>query len=538
MHFIFSIISWLIINLTCLQVEARDINYVFFIKPSYIDVQLCTTGNQEGKTKFLRPTIFLFDNNQDQNVKIYINGIKKNIDTNKDYLAISHKPYATICLRYTLQNSQYDSNLYFSLSSGNFVLLGKNALATLQGDSDELHNITFSWPEYNKFIISNFGQTNSNNLTIKTNNKTLSESFFVGGDLIIEPINDLDQKSAKIIFFHNFPINRKALVTYMQKMIKHHHNFFEYIPNKDEYYLFTIDPIHQYDITGTRGETSSFAYQTITIGNLRNYDNVLEHIIAHEHLHKWFGYTIKQDAEMQYYNSWFMEGFVNYYASYLNYKNGLWSLNQYLTNYNSCLLQYFSSPLNTATSEEINNNFSLYSNIAYQRGQILAHELNFLIEKHTNNAFTLDHYIKNLVVMSKQDPNFKFSNSTFSKILWELYAYDAYNYIQQNIIKSNVLIKAPTILDGKAKLIKKLMPVADYGFDMHSSFLNFKIYGVKKHSTAYKAGLRNKQKILAIWHPNNYKQYLKLEVEQDGVTKIIKIDPIYNLITVPQYVPV
>lgn len=416
-------------------------------------------------------------------------------------------------------------------------MLGKNALATLQGDSDELHNITFSWPEYNKLIISNFGQTNSNNLIIKTNNKTLSESFFVGGDLIIEPINDLDQKSAKIIFFHNSPIDRKALVIYMQKMIKHHHNFFEYIPNKDEYYLFTIDPIHQHDITGTREESSYFSHQTISMGNLRNYDDILEHTVAHEHIHKWFGYTIKQDAEMQYYNSWFMEGFVNYYASYLNYKNGLWSLNQYLTNYNSCLLQYFSSPFNNVTLEEIDHHSSIYDYIAYQRGQILAHELNDLIEKHTKNAFTLDHYTKNLVAISKQDPNFKFSNQTFSKLLWDLYEYDASNYVQQNIIKADVIVKASTILNGKAKLIKKLMPAAGYEFDLRYSLLNLKVHGVKKHSTAYKAGLRDGQKIIAIWYHNNYKQYLKLEVEQDGVTKIIKIDPIYNLVTVPQYVP-
>lgn len=72
MHFIFLIISWLIISLIYNKVEARNISYVFWVKQDYINAQLCTTGNQRGKTKFLRPTIFIFDNNQDQNVQIYI----------------------------------------------------------------------------------------------------------------------------------------------------------------------------------------------------------------------------------------------------------------------------------------------------------------------------------------------------------------------------------------------------------------------------------------------------------------------------------
>ena len=105
-----------------------------------------------------------------------------------------------------------------------------------------------------------------------------------------------------------------------------------------------------------------------------------------------------------------------------------------------------------------------------------------------------------------------------------------------NIIGSKLSVKASKILDGKAVLIFKKMPVADYGFDQFHSFLNWQLTGVDENSKGYKEGLRNGWRILSIWEPQHDNKFITLRIKNNNAIKTIKFIPEYKEMLIPQYI--
>jgi hypothetical protein len=516
--------------------EARKLEYTFFVKSDCVRIRLCVNSLEHNSTQFLRPLIIGMDNRQDEIIETEINDVKSTVIIEAgDYFTIKHNPQDRICSTFNLHNFTRNSNLYFYHLQNNLLLLGNYALPIVTDNINEIHDVTFAWKNYSEPIISNFGMFATAKLfKVKATNKTLENSFFIGGDFRVENIQSVNEHS-QAIFFSNFPFNREQIVGYIKKIQKTHYTFYKPTTKKD-YYIFLTDPKYPIDSEGTRNETPEFSYQAITLGRDLHALQI-QSIIAHEHLHKLFGYIIKQDINLQSQNSWFMEGITNYYTAYLNYKGGLWSLKEYIENYNNCLYKYFSSELNVADFVDIDKNPIAFGNIPYLRGQILGHELDYELKKISKNKFSLDSYINYLTKIAYYDDKFEFSLDTFKKTLSNFADYNADDFIQQNILKSYIVIKAQEILEGKAKLVLKKMPIPRYGFNLFDSFLHWKIKGIKKSGNAYKNGLRNGQKILSAWFPSDLskKMSLILEINDNHLVQTIEILPEYQEIVIPQY---
>lgn len=528
----------LLVGFFSIAVEARTLEYNFSIKSDHLSVKLCTIGNDSGSTKFLCPLIIGMDNDQDTNIETEIAGISKNITLEGDYLTLTHQPRDKICLTSKLHNFQTEPNLYFYLLKDNFVMFGSYVLFLLQDAEEQLHKVIFTWDNYQQNIISNFWQsTLKSSFTVQASNTTLSHSFFIGGSFNTCNIAANNCAVSQLIFFADFPLAQQPIISDLQKIQNSHNNFFQdtgYTKSRD-YYIFLSDHKHPAVSTGFRQNGGNFSYQAMSLGaNLTPLQ--VQSIIAHEHLHKWLGGIIRQDLSMQEYNAWFIEGITDYYTGYFNYQSGLWSLEDYLTIYNNCLYRYFSSPNHIVSSEDISRNWQSFQYISYLRGNIIGHELDYQLRQATNNKYNFDIYVQYLNKIAKNNSAFKFSTDSFNSTIKELTGYNANDFIQHNIIGSKLSVKASKILDGKAVLIFKKMPVADYGFDQFHSFLNWQLTGVDENSKGYKEGLRNGWRILSIWEPQHDNKFITLRIKNNNAIKTIKFIPEYKEMLIPQYI--
>jgi predicted metalloprotease with PDZ domain len=221
----------------------------------------------------------------------------------------------------------------------------------------------------------------------------------------------------------------------------------------------------------------------------------------------------------------------------LNYKNKLLSLKEYISSYNFCLENYYSSELKFATNDEIGqNSFNKIFDLAYLRGRIFAHELNYEIQKRTKQTYDLDKYIKYLFNVAEKDDKFKFSMETIIETLFSLTGYNFRYFIENFLIKNNLNVNAKYILNNKnISLIKKKSIFIYHGFDYLKTNLTWKISGVKLGSKEYSSGLRNGQSVLSISESSNIDDYTIFKIDYGKSSRDIMIRPRYKKVYISQY---
>jgi len=272
------------------------------------------------------------------------------------------------------------------------------------------------------------------------------------------------------------------------------------------------------------------------IGNKKlNEEFSLQHVIAHEHLHKWFGGKLKQKPKDQVNNGWFIEEFTDYYTNYINYKYGLWDLDQYLEDYNSSLREFFTNDYGKFIIKDLNNYYHNPPQLLYKIGVIIAHEINQKIKTHTNSKMNLDDYIVRLMQFVGNNKDFLFSSKIFSTTLKDFIGLDNSESLLENIPISSLQVKAKEILEGKAKLLYNKIQIPNYGFDLFNSALDMKIKNLNKNSELYKNGVRNGYTIDGIWYPNKQDLILTINVRINNTIQTIKIEPVYIEKTIAQY---
>lgn len=521
------ILYFLFIAHTNCQPNYQNINYTFDIKFNLVEVTLSMQGDLSGTIKFKLPIIFQLDQAQQQKIQIFIDDIKYDHTINENFISLNHRPLAKIKILYQLHNLENSDHAiqYFNVTQNYFFLSNQYCLLLPEIISEKLHNISFEFPPNYKNIIANIeGKNNifelSSALISDVNNL-----FFIGGDVIKNTIND---SNSEVIFSSNIKLNKAKIIKYLAKMQSIHNEFFQQITPKN-YFIFLSNPNSQYNITGTNINN----FQVVVLGNKVKFNYELQRTISHENLHQWFNSDkFGQHPEIQGNNCWLIEGFTDYYTDYLNYRNGIVSLAQYLNIYNKALKDYYTSPLKSLTNSEIGLNAydtGIYS-IAYLRGRIIAHELNDLIEKHTNKKMNLDGYIKYFVHLSATN---SFGANTLQKTLFNFIGHDFSNFIKSTLIENNLMVNAQSILDGKAILTLQKFKRIVYDFDFPESKLKWGVSGVKVNSKAFQVGLRNGQKILST--TSTKEGLFFFEIEDDNGSKMIQLQQEYQEILVPQY---
>lgn len=142
----------------------------------------------------------------------------------------------------------------------------------------------------------------------------------------------------------------------------------------------------------------------------------LVRLVAHQHLHRWIPGAMGTPRPFNAY-AWFAEGFTEYYARRFKVQTGFHDFETYIEQINELLARYHTSPVRKATRTQVNSGFKRNPNLtqlAYQRGELLAIQWNAEIVEATDGEYSLDDVMKRLVDKREADDEFYFSDETFA----------------------------------------------------------------------------------------------------------------------------
>jgi predicted metalloprotease with PDZ domain len=143
----------------------------------------------------------------------------------------------------------------------------------------------------------------------------------------------------------------------------------------------------------------------------------LVRLVAHQHLHRWIPGEMGTPRPFNAY-AWFAEGFTEYYARRFKVQTGFQDFETYIEQINELLARYHTSPVRRATRTQVNSGFKRNPNltqIAYQRGELLATKWNAEIVEATDGEHSLDDVMQRLVEKREADDQFYFSDETFAE---------------------------------------------------------------------------------------------------------------------------
>lgn len=183
----------------------------------------------------------------------------------------------------------------------------------------------------------------------------------------------------------------------------------------------------------------------------------MKQLISHELMHMWIGKKIKVGKERGHIDGkWFTEGWNDYFGRLLAYNAGVLTEKEYFDSLNRQLEKYSVSTENQRPLEDLVSRMYKreYSNrdledVPYQQGEIMALNLNKIIEQSSGFKYSLKSVIREMLAQAKKSSGVK--NFTVSEIAQIVDDYDAgasntFNTEYQKIEKGELLF--PPNLDG------------------------------------------------------------------------------------------
>ena len=362
----------------------------------------------------------------------------------------------------------------------------------IPSDAEETDKISFNieWKEMpNKWkTISSYGTAKLLNFTAKA--QELLHAIYAAGNLRIYQIAD-SKNPVFLSLYRSFDVKDNSIVASLQEIVKTQRSFF----NDHDFPYYAISLIEgndQNSMGGTRLYDSFAAYLPKGMNHTDYYI-----LFAHEHLHNWIGGKISNN-ERSSLDYWWSEGFTDYYARVLALRSGGISLEEFIDECNQILRNYYLSPVINQPNSKIKNSFWKNENVQklpYARGFVFAVYLNSLIKLYDDTK-SVDNIILDLFKIAKQQP---FSVKSFKEI--------AKNYTFQGIEQeiSRFIDQGKTINLTTATPILPLETIKmgqyERGFNRDKILKNKIIHNINPNSNAYKAGLRNGDKVVEFSFP-------------------------------------
>jgi predicted metalloprotease with PDZ domain len=362
----------------------------------------------------------------------------------------------------------------------------------IPSDAEETDKISFNieWKEMpNKWkTISSYGTAKLLNFTAKA--QELLHAIYAAGNLRIYQIAD-SKNPVFLSLYGSFDVKDNSIVASLQEIVKTQRSFF----NDHDFPYYAISLIEGNDPNSMGGTRLYDSFAAYLLKGMNHTDYYI--LFAHEHLHNWIGGKISNN-ERGSLDYWWSEGFTDYYARVLALRSGGISLEEFIDECNQILRNYYLSPVINQPNTRIKNSFWKNENIQklpYARGFVFAVYLNSLIKLHDDTK-SVDNIILDLFKIAKQQP---FSVKSFKEI--------AKNYTFQGVKQeiSKFIDQGKTIdLTVAASILpleKIKMGPYQRGFDRDKILKNKIIHNINPNSNAYKAGLRNGDKVVEFSFP-------------------------------------
>ncbi len=273
--------------------------------------------------------------------------------------------------------------------------------------------------------------------------------------------------------------------------------------NDFPYFLVTLTPLTQdHGSTGGTGLTNSFMMHLSRLDSLPH-DTLAT--IAHETFHSWNPNKIGAKPGSDYPVSWFCEGFTVYYADLLLFRAGLISFPDYVAGINEKLRRYKSGEGTEVTLQDFvgkhSANDAVLNQLDYRRGAVLAIWLDANIRRKTGNRSSLDRVTFDLVHQNAayghrhDEQPMVLTNQRIFRAASKYLGRDLRKQLRQYVERGGDIQVPQTALGPCAQSRAEISQKFDLGFDRSSISQPKVVFGVELGSEAYKAGVRDGQKM-------------------------------------------
>ncbi|HEY6307265.1 MAG TPA: hypothetical protein VI488_12495 [Candidatus Angelobacter sp.] len=263
--------------------------------------------------------------------------------------------------------------------------------------------------------------------------------------------------------------------------------------NDFPYYLVTLAPFDT-EGGGTGGSAYTDAFMMHLSRNASLSYGVLS-VLAHETFHIWNPYKMGGGRGEALY--WFQEGFTNYYTDRMLFRAGLISFPEYVQRTNEKLREYELSPARNVSNKELTGRYEKdrsLSHVPYEHGMVVAQWLDWRIRDRSGNQVSLDTMMFKLVEDGKND---KFQLTTHGLLgTAGKYLSRGDRRLLRQYVEDGATIPVPeSALGPCVRLQTDAIPEFELGMDAEALREKHVVANVKPDSEAFKAGLRDGQRI-------------------------------------------
>lgn len=388
------------------------------------------------------------------------------------------------------QKPNNPSNVHETIVRQDLIHSTGYGIFAVPADVDEKHKlkINIEWQNIPRTWNSLSSWGREKNLHFTANIFQLLHSVYVAGNVRIYQIMN-GKNPVFLSLYGKFDIQDEQMRCSLRNIISTQRAFF-----KDydfPYYAISIiqgDEPNSWGGTGLHNSFTAFIPENST-----KLDYYI--LFAHEHLHSWIGASdrIKIMGEQERLSYWWSEGFTDYYTRILALRSKAISLEEFITECNQFLRNYYLSPaINEPNSRIVKDFWNDYEveKLPYYRGFVFAMYLNGLIKQNKGNK-SLDNVIMDLL---KDAKHYGFSTERFKTIV-KKYVPQGIDTELSRFIDNGETIDLDNILDD-LPLEKTQMGTYELGFDSEYLIKQNTIKNIKPDSNAYKSGLRNGYKII------------------------------------------
>jgi len=417
-------------------------------------------------------------------------------DSNK----ILHFPPDTLVrLSYLLikdWNGPLDSDTRFRpiLERNYFQVLSDAGLIKPKLDSASTQDVYFDWqklpPDWS--LATSFG-SDDRCQSFHGAWKQVKTALFVGGDYRIQHATPSGNPLV-IAIRGNWGFTDTQWTKQVQRIIEKERTFWH--DNDFPYFLVTLAPFDQ-DGASYGGSAYTNAFMMHLPRNATFSYQVIS-LLAHENFHIWNPYKMGGEQGPAMY--WFTEGFTRYYTDLILFRSGFISLSEYIDHTNEKLRQYELSPARNISNAELtarHESDRSLSDAPGERGMVVAFWLDSHIRQRTKNGASLDSVMLELIKEGRR----RGFRLTIDRIihLAEKYLNRSDQWLLRRYIEDGMTIPVPEFALAPCVHVRTESAFQfELGMDEENLRSKYMVSSVKPDSEAFKAGLRNGQKVIRL----------------------------------------
>jgi predicted metalloprotease with PDZ domain len=258
----------------------------------------------------------------------------------------------------------------------------------------------------------------------------------------------------------------------------------------------------------------------------RNADQkAVPRLTAHENLHRWITRAIggfpATDSDLE---AWMHEGFTEAYTGRLLVQAGVWSIGDYVDDWNVTLARYGTSPVKTAPNTRIlkdrQRDFDV-NRLPYDRGRLLALKWDRDFRARTKGQVGLDDVLRAQIAEAARldrDGRSSSAGTLFARVAKRLTGLDLGADYARYVDAGEALAVAPDAFGPCIEVVSVTQPVFDRGFDLDATLAaGGRVTGLAPGGPAERAGLKAGDKIRVDEIPSNDSRVvLSYEVDEGG----------------------